>query len=221
MWNKIRRLWGGSPEWKHPPEYEAIRADIETILRLDLATDAARGAHRDLVLGVLRRLDAAVEDIRVQANGYPANPISGLVWMNGAGYAGLANELTTHFRSAGWLDREEIASALWAKATLAVCSHYHHMVGPAMLANADCQERLGNAERAASLYSSVVLDFAFIADDWSEEPEAPTPDDRLALVSLLTATERLMSRGTKELEGIDLSSLAPRVAEMLARPVTD
>lgn len=221
MWKQIRSFFGGAAADDKPElDFDTIKSEVEGILKLDLASESARKAHNELVLDVLRHLDAEIEDIRQQANGYPANPISALVWINGAGYGNLACALTHHFRNAGWLKREENASALWAKATLAVCSHYHHMVGPAMLANADCHDRLGNAERATPMYGGVVKDFAFIAEDWLNETEAPGDDDRLALESLQTATERLLSRDTRECDGIDLVLLQSQVADILSRPDT-
>ncbi|MFO0879031.1 MAG: hypothetical protein U0840_16940 [Gemmataceae bacterium] len=221
MWKWIRSLFGGAVASKAPIDFETLKAEVESVLRLDLASDAAREANGDLVLNVLRRLDSEVESVSQQANGYPANPISALVWMNGAGYGNLACALTHQFRAAGWLKREENASALWAKATLAVCSHYHHMVGPAMIANADCHDRLGNAARATQMYGGVVKDFAFIVDNWFNESESPSDEDRLALESLQTATERLLSRGTQALDGIDLSALQSKIDNILSRPRTN
>jgi hypothetical protein len=199
-------------------DFDTIKAEVEGILRLDFSSEASRDSNGELVLNVLRHLDSEVENVRQQANGYPANPISALVWMNGAGYGNLACALTHHFRNAGWLKLEENASALWAKATLAVCSHYHHMVGPAMLANADCHDRLGNSELATQMYGGVVKDFAFIADDWLNETDAPSDDDCLALESLQAATERLLSRGINDLDGINLISLQSHTKTILSRP---
>lgn len=230
MWKLIRSFLGGAPTDARPQtspssserphvDYETIKAEVEGILRLDLSSEAARDSNGDLVLSVLQHLDAEVENIRQQANGYPANPISGLVWLNGAGYGNLASALTHHFRNAGWLKREEHASALWAKATLAVCSHYHHMVGPAMLANAACHDRLGNTERATQMYGGVVKDFASIAHEWIDEAESPSDENRVALESLQMATERLLSRGITDLDGIDLPALNSQVQDVLSRPV--
>ena len=229
MWKLIRTLFSGSPTGEKPQSvaqistkpqmnFDAIKSEVEGILKLDFRSEAARELNGELVLNVLHHLDAEIEDVRQEANGYPANPISALVWMNGAGYGNLACALTHHFRNAGWLKREENASALWAKTTLAVCSHYHHMVGPAMLANADCQDRLGNAGQATQMYGGVVKDFAIIADGWLNETDAPTDDDRLALESLQTATERLLSRGAEELDGIDLVLLQSQTKTILSRP---
>jgi hypothetical protein len=166
MWKLIRSLLGGTPTEKPQAvpqtsqkpqiDFDTIKSEVEHILELDFNSESARESHGELVLNALRHLDAEIESVRQQAKGYPANPVSALVWMNGAGYGNLACALTHHFRIAGWLKREENANALWAKATLAVCSHYHHMVGPAMLANADCHNRLGNTDRAMQMYGGVV-----------------------------------------------------------------
>src|SRR5262245_57267207 len=222
MWKFLRsRFARKKAASKQPFDFAGIKAGVEDILRLNLASDAARKANSDLVSSVLRGLDAEIESVEQQANDYPTNPISAQVWMNGAGYGNLACALTHHFRNSGWLDREETASALWAKAILAVCSHYHHMVGPAMIANADCHDRLGNPARATKMYGGVVMDFAFILDNWLDESESPTEEDRLALESLRTATDRLLSRGIHELDGIDLSQLESKLSKVLSRPGPD
>jgi hypothetical protein len=218
MWKQFRSWFGGTVAGrKSGDDFDAIKSDVENVLRLDLASGAARESNRDVVIGVLKRLDIAVEAIRQQANGYPENPISAAVWLNGAGYANLACALTQHFKEAEWLEREENASMLWAKATLAVCSHYHHMVGPAMLANADCHDRLGNAERAAEMYRGVVKDFAFLVENYSADEEPPDDDNRTAIESLRAAIDRLMCRGSSELDGIDLELLREQTEAVLAR----
>ena len=227
MWKLIRTLLGRTPtanpqatpqlNQKSDIDFDAIKVEVERILELDFTSEPARESHGELVLNALRYLDVEVENVCQQANGYPANPISASVWMNGYRYGNLAWALTHHFRNAGWLKREENASALWAKAILAVCAHYPNMVGPAMLANADCHDRLGNADRATQMYRCVVKDFAFIAADWISVTYAPGDDDRVALESLQTATERLLSRGISELDGIELVSLHSQTQIVLSR----
>lgn len=208
--------WILSRRWGIPMDFESIKAEVEGIIRLDLVSEAAREANGDRVLDVLRHLDSEIESVRQQANGYPANHISALVWMNGAGYGNLARALTQHFQNAGWLKREENASALWAKATLAVCSHYHHMVGPAMIANADCHDRLGNTSCATQMYGGVVQDFAFIADELLHEGEPPSDEDRGALEPLNIAAKRLLSRGIDAVGGIDVPSLRSKISKILS-----
>ncbi len=222
MWKQIRSLFGRkSTGGGSQLDFDVTRSDVESVLALNLATETDREKHSEQVLNTLKRLDAEIETIRQRANGYPAGPISADVWLNGAGYANLTCALTQHFKKAGWLKREENASALWAKATLAVCSHYHHMVGPAMVANADCHERLGDSERASQMYSGVVKDFAFLLDDWDDESDAPSDDDRLAIESLKIATDRLLAGGTNQLDSISLVNTQSRAESILSRTDTD
>jgi hypothetical protein len=218
MWTHIRSLFGGGEAARMPAsDFDAIKADVERVLQLDLTSRAARETHREIVVGTLKRLDAAVEDVRRQADGYPENPISGAVWVNGVGCANMARALTQHFKDAGWLEREENASLLWAKATLAVCSHCHDLVGPAMLANADCHDRLGKSQRATEMYRGVVKDFAFLVESYRTDDEPPTDGHRVALESLRTAIERLLSRQDPTLEGIDLRLLQTQTETILSR----
>lgn len=175
-----------------------------------------REAYGGQVLNVLERLNAEIERVRVQAGGYPATTIAGDVWFDGVGYANLASALTQHFNKAGWLKHEHNASLLWAKATLAVCSHYHHLVGPAMIANADCQERLGNAGRA-QMYAGVAQDFLVVLDGCDEDADSPTDDNRIAIESLRTAVVRLLAMGENEAGSISLAGVLSRADEVLSR----
>lgn len=200
-------------------DFDSIKSEIDRILELDFATDDAREEHNNYVYDVLLRLDAELNRICQQAGGYPANAIRGDVWLDGWGYANHACALTHHFRKAGWLAREENASALWAKATLAVCSHYRHMVGPSMLANADCHRRLGNFDRATEMYTMVVKDFAYLARKWMETTDGPVDTDRVEVESLQTAIQRLLSRGIDRVDEFDLRLIRKQVDEVLARPV--
>lgn len=232
MWKLIRSLFRGKPTNVGPQtssasgddpdaDFETMKAEVNGLLGLDFSSEAVREFNGPQVLHVLRRLDVEVESIRQQAKNYPATCISAMVWINGVGYSNLACALTHHFRSGGWLKREENASALWAKATLSVCGHYHHMVGPAMLANANCQDRLGNIERSTQMYGGVVKDFSVLTDGWIDEADSPSDDDRIALESLQTATEHLIARGITDLEGIDLAALKSQIQDILSRPVSN
>ena len=197
MWNAFKSLFARFRDrGDSDPVFDEVRALVDELLAQDFGDPAERRSKDENVIAVLERLGKEIETIKEQASGYyPDGTISAQVWLNGAGYANLSRKLTLHFRKAGWLAREENASALWARSTLAVCSHYHHMVGPAMLANADCQERLGHADRAAQMYRAVVADFEFLLDE--ERADVPLDEDeRTAIESLRTALRRLLEIGT-------------------------
>ena len=196
MWKALTSfLKRPRPEEQSDPAYEDVKGLVEGVLSRDYSSLSERSALDGEVIDLLKRLEREIQNVREQANGYPDGEISIHVWTSGAGYANLCRKLTLHFRKSGWLHREENASSLWANATLAVCSHYRHLVGPAMLANADCQERLGNSARAAQMYRAVVADFELLLDwDYSDGPL--DENERTALESLRTAARRLLQIGT-------------------------
>lgn len=202
--SKFRRLLSKEASTS---KFDDIKPDVERLLGESFATEEDKRTNNERVVSVFERLQSEIERIKVEANGYPAATISAEVWLDGAGYAELCRKLFEHFRSADWLDREENASALWARATLAVCSHYHHLVGPAMLANADCHERLGNNDHAAAMYRAVIADFRmFLEDDYTEQSLGD--EERIAIDALKSAAHRLIEMGgsddddKKELEKI-------------------
>ena len=184
--------------------YDEIQAKVEKLMHLPIESQADRERNDQVVVDTLRTLGAEIDSIQEQANGYPNSAIDAVVWLDGFRYAGLCKELTAHFAHANWLVRQENASALWKKATLAVCSHYHHMVGPAMLANADCHERLGNTEHAVQLYRAVISDFSFLLEDDFSDRQIDD-DERVAIESLKTAAHRLveMEAGGEEVTKLE------------------
>ena len=171
----------------------------------------------------LERLQESVVRVWREADGYPARPIRADVWIDGAACATMGHALTRRLRADGALEDETAASALWAQATLAVCSHYRHLVGPAMVAHADCHERRGDPERAADLYRAVVRDFADLADGGEgggagdEDGGAGDEDGRTAREALATAVDRLRALGVPTVDDIDLAELAARAARALGR----
>lgn len=171
---------------------QALADRVDALLELDVGDTRVREEHRANVFALLVDIDRRIDWVKDNANGYPNGPISGNVWFAGYRMATLAERLTGYFKTAGWLGNEANAAGLWAKATLSVCSHYHNMVGPAMLAAADCAERRGDSKDAISSYNAVVADFTWLSDEWSQETEAPPEDQRVALCCLKTAAERLI-----------------------------
>jgi hypothetical protein len=238
MWNRLRNFFYSKSQVDETKaenahadtfdmsKFDELKAQVNEILKLNLSNEETRQKYGEQVFRTVQQLSTEIEKVRQSANGYPANPTSASIWFLGLGYSNLACALTEHFKIAGWLKREENASALWAKATLAVNSHYHHLVGTAMLANADCQERLGNVEHATNIYISVVKDFVFLVDDWVSETVAPVDEERIALSSLNTAVTRLLSLGEKDMETIDytemidLNNVHSKLESILSRPTS-
>ncbi len=81
--------------------------------------------------------------------------------------------------------REEKALHLRTGPVCWVHGHHRHLVGPAMLDWAECNERLGNQEKAAMIYDAVVKDFVEILD-WDQNDKGY----KIALESLKKALEK-------------------------------
>lgn len=201
----------------------ALREAVEQLLATDLSSAEAKGEHERFAQDLLRAFESHVDTMRQQASGYPANPIRGDVWTEGVELAQRAGALAEHFRGAGWLGPEYGAAKLAHDATMAVCSHYPHFAGPAVIALADVEERLGHRTTAREHYEGIVRDFADVVDHWREavaDPEltdGPGQDLRISLDCLRRATRRLLALDATSVHGHDLEALARTTEELLAR----
>lgn len=195
-----------------------IKPKIERILALDLRTEEARQEHTEFVYRTLCEMAADIEKVWKAAGDYPEGVISGDVWITGADYASHAKALTQHFAENGWLKNEANASSLWVQATIAVCSHYHDLVGPAMNASADCSRRLGDINRAIEMWTAVVKDFGFLLDGYDQDPDGPEDDARVAIESLRESCLALQAAGKRTIDSFKLDKLVSKANGILARP---
>lgn len=87
------------------------------------------------------------------------------------------------------LQERKKAADCWAQAVLAVAAHYHHLVGPAMLAAANARYALGEKADAVGFCECVIEDFVFLLNEWEPESVGPGEEntDRLALKDLKEA----------------------------------
>jgi enamine deaminase RidA (YjgF/YER057c/UK114 family) len=196
---------------------DQIKPKIEQILAMDLRTERVRQEKAEFVYQTLCEMAAEIEKVCKAAGDYPEGVISGDVWLTGADYASHAQALTQHFAENGWLKHEANASSLWVQATLAVCSHYHDLVGPAMNASADCSRRLGDIDRAVEMWTAVVKDFAFLLDGYDNGPEGTEDEDRVAIESLRESCLALQATGMKTVDSCKLGKLVSKADEILSR----
>lgn len=197
---------------------DQIKPKIERILAMDLRTEGARQEQSEFVYQTLCEMAAEIEKVCEAAGDYPEGMISGDVWITGADYASHAQALTQHFAENGWLKNEANASSLWVQATIAVCSHYHDLVGPAMNANADCSRRLGDVDRAVKLWTAVVKDFSFLLDGYDQDTGGPEEEARVAIESLRESCLALQAAGKRTVNSIKLGKLVSKADEILSRP---
>ena len=90
------------------------------------------------------------------------------------------------------------------------------MVGPAMIASADCCWRQGETETAIGMWTGVVLDFAFLLDDCDDMEE----EHFIAVESLREACVRLQSSGRDCIDSISLGKIIWEADSAFSKPST-
>lgn len=187
---------------------EDVKSRLEKILEMN---EAELFVTREGLNECLEIMEEEIERVSSQANGYPNSTIAGDVWFDGATLASYGETLAGFLSEKDFVKEQAKATNLWTAAVLSVCSHYHHMVGPAMIANAEISECTGNLEYTKIAYSAVLQDFECILEYAEEEQYRPADDDLIALRSLETAATKLIE--LKELSGVNAG--APKILERI------
>jgi len=160
--------------------------------------------NKEKLSACLKLINEVIIEVGVHANDYPENPINGEVWFSGATVGGYAEAIAKYLDGKKLLKFQADATDLWVRAVLSVNSHYHHIVGPAMIANAKIQEELGNHDYPAGAYNCIIQDFEIVLDE-AEHGEINIGENALiALESLRYAAKRLLV--LNETEGIKVSA---------------
>jgi len=133
---------------------------------------------------------------------------SGVDWLKGVGIANCSCAVTKHLQGPDLIEYRDRIARVWAKSILASCSHYHHMVGPAMIENAKIAELKGDTERLKMLCDAVAQDFQLILERWESEEVRPAKDsdDAISLKSLEFAVNKCVElefnlKQSQELKG--------------------
>ncbi|WP_444997130.1 hypothetical protein [Aliikangiella sp. IMCC44359] len=212
VFGKLKSLFSKT----EPSRVEELKSCIDDILKMqeaDLTDNKEKLSH------CLELMEKEVKRVKAQSNGYPNSTIAGDVWFDGAALANLGEALAYFLSDKDFLEEQSKATNLWTGAVLSVCSHYHHMVGPAMIANASINEKTGNIEYSKTAYSAVLQDFECILEYSEEDDFKPEGDDEVALQSLQTACNRLVE--LDELSGVNSKApeLLKRIRAVMKKPI--
>jgi hypothetical protein len=200
-------------------EIEAVADSVSAAIAALDASDGDGPAARQLAETALRQLGVKGGRLREQAEeeSDAGGGRSGALYLGAVQLAELCEALAPRLRARGLLREERSACSMRAALVTRVQGHYPHLVGPAMLAEADCLERLGERDEARQRYAAVTRDFAWLVDEYADD-ETLHAESRTELESLLRAIERYQALGGPPLEGLDAAALAARTQAMLARP---
>jgi hypothetical protein len=193
-----------------------IKSFMQEIMDFD---ESALLNERAKLVNCLELMENEVKRVRSQANGYPRSTISGDVWFDGFSLASMGEALANHLSDKDFLEEQSVATNIWTGAVLSVCSHYHHMVGPAMIANASINEKTGNINYSKTAYGAVLNDFECILEYAEEYEYRPEGEDLVALQALQTACEKLVQ--LRELSGVNAKApeILNRIAITMNKPV--
>ncbi|MDU1890243.1 MAG: hypothetical protein E6767_06095 [Dysgonomonas sp.] len=185
-------------------KFDAIKESNSNLLRLLVRLmmaleingnyDEASGKVERKILDSLPEL---VKAIQSESNGYPRQPISALVWMEGAGLRAVLNGLAYYYEKKEDIDHLHLAVILRTQITLAIMGHYKNIVGPDMVEAAKVKERIGQTEAALAFYNAVKKDFIGEFNYFRSNPELGINEDDIvifqSLKNALLAIDRLNS----------------------------
>ncbi|MCD7972234.1 MAG: hypothetical protein LUG18_06145 [Candidatus Azobacteroides sp.] len=220
--NVLKELFTGSfSETLENQDLTTIRTDcsllINSLIRVVVALDVNEQYEnllQQVADKVVDSLPGLVKDIRKQANGYPANSINAMVWMEAAGIRSGLGSLIYYYKEKQDLNREHLVTILRTQVTLSIMGHYKEEVGPDMLRAADIKERIGQPDVALNFYNAVKRDFEDELEWFLENPEVGADEtERIILSSLKEAClsiDRLTSKSNYEKEIADIEKVLSR-----------
>lgn len=162
----------------------------ELVVALEKAREpGALAVAADMALNFLLK---QLEELRELANGYPRNPISGDVWMDGQALTFVCDALTEALAGRSEPERQELASRLAAGMACQVMAHYPEEIFPRVVRNGRCRESLRQIDVAMGSYEAVVADFSSLGLDEMLDESGPLEDsERRILGAVCEAIERL------------------------------
>ena len=132
---------------------------------------------------------------------------TGVNWFEGAGIGNCGAVVTNYLDDKNLIEYQERSAKVWAQAILKVCGHYHHMVGPAMVANAKISEKQGNIDRVKEICKAIVQDFETPLVQCEKHEFKPDREDEdfESIKSLEYALDKLIKygEGTKKLDALE------------------
>jgi len=124
-------------------------------------------------------------------------------YFDGVKLGELASKIALRLRSRELLSIEDIALRIQLKALLQVQGHYHHIIGPAMLAHCEVLEKLGQNQEAQENYDCIISDFSWFLDEYDNSNEIDYDEDIISIKSLHKALE-LRLKGKLSLKEKDI-----------------
>lgn len=167
----------------------------------------------------ISEVDSYLEDLALEVNSIKKKSkglMRGDVYFDGTALIEISDAISQRLEGLiCLLDQYSKATGLLASSVLSVAPHYHHMVGPAMIANGIAKEKMNELEYSMQAYRAVISDFVVVLERAERDNYRPVQDDLVSIESLNTAINRLSALDEKE--GRGLSDLSQRVTSVLEK----
>lgn len=190
----------------------SLKSQIETFI--DLSSDEIERKIDDIRTCLSYMEEQAIR-IKKESNDYPEKAISADVWMDGYLLINYSEALAFFLSDKPYVKEEARATNVWSDTVFSVCSHYHHFVGPAMIASASVAIKLGDIEYAKKAYSAVITDFLEILESAEKEQGCLNKDDEVSINSLLLAIQGQSNLTKSDEEISSLSSIEERINSVI------
>lgn len=194
----------------------SLKSQIETFI--DLSSDEVEGKIDD-IRTCLSYMEEQSIRIKKESNGYPEKAMSAEVWMDGYLLINSSEALVFFLSDKPYVKEEARATKIWLDTVLSICPHYHHLVGPAMIASASVAIKIGDIEYAKKAYSAVITDFLEVLESAEKEQGCLNKDDEVSINSLLLAIQGQSSLTKSDEEISSISSIQERINSVIDKAV--
>jgi len=153
----------------------------------------------------LKDLEVEVSSVEKKAKGV----MRGDIYFNGAALLDISQAISHRLENLAGFEQH------YSTSVLSIAAHYHHLVGPAMIANGNAKEKIHNIEYSKKVYRAIVSDFTVILDRTKNEEYRPFQEDLVSIECLDMAVQKLISFEVKEAP--TLKKLSSVIAGVLAK----
>ncbi len=188
-------------------EFDAVKEAVE-------AMEHGSSFATDEVDGLMQAFRDQRDILRGRIGSYPGDAVNAKDWLDGVGLGHLAVRFAEVLEQAELFEAEFLARELAVNIGCIVEGHYHHVIGPRMVALIRASDRVDRPQHAEALCDAVAGDFMWILAANIEQSTPPTPEDAISIWSLKCALEReaaMTSPPAREFNADDAATVLARV----------
>jgi hypothetical protein len=187
----------------HTPEVEKLLSTAATVLQYN---------DQDLTVKIAE-VDTFLDDLKSEAQHLASiskGAMRGDLYFNGAALLEIGEAMSRRLQGQDDLSQQHFkATSLWVGLVLNIAAHYHHLIGPAMIAMANAGEKIGDTEHTIKACRTVVSDFELILEREEHMEYRPVQENLVSIECLDAAVQKLIFHQVQEHD--DLLTLKQRI----------